>query len=104
MHLPDALSPQTTHCSTPKPPAVEDLGGDLLVSAEAIRLIGDDEHDRSLGDGVLARFKAPLESIFISCLMFFLRPPPPVKGALAKDLTDTPDVGVMLKFGLDVCS
>ena len=63
--LPDALSPQTTHCSTPMPawPAAAAaapagvLGGDLLVSAEATMQVVD-----------VAKLRAPLESILISCL------------------------------------
>ena len=81
--LPEALSPHTTQTSTPNVWPVR--GGDLLVSAEATILTGDDDVRWSLGDGLLARLRAPLESIFI--------------GDSTKPLRD----GELLFFGLPPC-
>ena len=73
IELPDALSPQTTHDSTPRAPAWAEaaplgptgvLGGDLLVSAEATMQIPPG----LLEEVEVARLRAPLESILISCL------------------------------------
>ena len=71
------------------------------MSADATKLIGDEDDDRSLGEGLDARLRAPFESILIglelglsSCFNFFL----PAVPDFAKGLIER----LVADLGLDV--